>query len=132
MVSATIRRRRPFEMLAAFDVAVDTGSYINERMIKAGCESGVVLSLGAAMFEELNVQDGRVVEGNLDTYRVIRQNDTVLPMEIHVHMDGMSGHERFGEIGEPPVGAPPPALAHAIYKLTGTWIRQKPFSKTQI
>ena len=131
VVTAEVTRRGEI-YIPRVDVAVDTGSYINERMIKAGCESGVVLSLGAAMFEELNVQDGRVVEGNLDTYRVIRQNDTVLPMEIHVHMDGMSGHERFGEIGEPPVGAPPPALAHAIYKLTGTWIRQKPFSKTQI
>lgn len=131
IVTAEVSRRGEI-YIPRVDVAIDTGSYINDRMVKAACEGGTVLSLGAALFEEINVRDGAVVEGNLDTYRVMRQNDTALPAEIHVHLDGMSGHERFSEVGEPPVGAPPPALAHAVFRLTGTWLRSKPFSKITI
>jgi isoquinoline 1-oxidoreductase beta subunit len=73
-----------------------------------------------------------VVEGNLDTYRLLRQNDPALPQEIHVHFEGMSGHERFSEAGEPPMGPPPPALAHAIFKLTGKWLRSHPFDRVSL
>lgn len=76
------------------------------------------------------MSDGKIVEGNLDTYRVMRQNDTSLPGVLNVHFEGLSGHERFSEIGEPPVGPAPAALAHAVFKLTGIWMRQMPFSKT--
>ena len=114
------------------DLAFDTGGYINEGMVRAGMEGGTIIGLSSGMFEELNISDGKVVEGNLDTYRVMRQNDTTLPGVINVHFEGLSGHERFSEIGEPPVGPPPAALAHAVFKLTGTWMRQMPFSKIAI
>ncbi len=95
-------------------------------------EGGVILGLGSAMFEELNVSDSKIVEGNLDTYRVLRQNDTILPGAINARFEWLSGHERFSEIGKPPVGPPPAALAHAVFKLTGTWVCQMPFSKIAI
>ncbi len=131
VVTAEVTRRGEI-FIPRVDLTFDTGSIINETIVRAGMEGGVILGLGASMFEELNISDGKVVEGNLDTYRVIRQNDTVLPTEIHVHFEGLSGHERFSEIGEPPVGPPPAALAHAIFKLTGTWMRNMPFSKVAI
>lgn len=131
VVTAELSRRGEIR-IPRVDLAVDTGSYINAGLVRQMMEGGIVLSLGAAMHEEINVRDGRVVEGNLDTYSVIRQNDPLLPEEIHVHLDGMSMHERFSEAGEPPMGPPPPALAHAIYKLSGTWMRSHPFSKIDL
>jgi isoquinoline 1-oxidoreductase beta subunit len=98
-------------------------------MVIAQIEGGTILSLGSALYEELNVANGAIVEKNLDHYRVMRQSDPALPQEIHVHFGAMSGHERISEIGEPPMGPPPPALAHAIYRITGKWVREEPFSK---
>ena len=81
---------------------------------------------------EINIDKGRPVEGNLDTYRVMRQNDPSLPFEIHVHFEGNSGHERLSEAGEPPMGPPPPALAHAVYKVTGKWMTTMPFDRVDL
>lgn len=114
------------------DVAVDTGSVINYEGVRLMMEGGVVLAAGSALHEQLNIADGQVVEGNLDTYTVMRQNDPSLPTEIHVHFDGLSGHERHAEAGEPPMGPIPPAIAHAVFKLTGKWMRSHPFDKIDL
>jgi isoquinoline 1-oxidoreductase beta subunit len=131
IVTAEVTRRGQIA-IPRVDVAIDTGSYINQDAVRAMVEGGVTLSLGAAMHEEINVNRGQVVEGNLDNYRVMRQNDPALPQEIHVHFDGMSGHERFSVAGEPPMGPPPPALAHAVFRITGKWMRRHPFDRESL
>jgi isoquinoline 1-oxidoreductase beta subunit len=128
VVTAEVSRRGQI-YIPRVDVAFDCGSIINRDLVTLACESGVIMSLSAALHEEINIKDGAVVEGNYDHYRMYRQNDPALPEEIHVHFGGLSGHERFSEMGEPPMGPPPPALAHAIFRLTGTWMRSKPFNK---
>ncbi len=128
VVTAEVSRRGQI-YIPRIDVALDTGSYINKDMIQLMVEGGTVLTLSAALHEELHIDHGKVVEGNLDTYRVIRQNDPSLPEEIHVYFDGMSGVDRFSETGEPPMGPPPPALAHAVYKITGKWMTKMPFDQ---
>lgn len=131
VVTAEVGRRGDI-FIPRVDMAIDTGSAINLKLLRQACESGCITSIGSAMFEELNIADGKIVDGNLDSYKVIRQTDGVLPLEINVWFEGMSGHERMSEIGEPPVGAPAPALAHAVYRATGTWMRSMPFSKIQL
>lgn len=111
------------------DIAFDVGRYINERLLRAQLEGGVVMGLSAAYHEELNVNSGAIVEGNLDNYRLLRQNDPILPQEIHVHFGANSGHERFSEAGEPPMGPPPAALAHAYFRATRKWVTRQPFRK---
>jgi isoquinoline 1-oxidoreductase beta subunit len=131
VVTAEVSRRGEI-YIPRVDMAVDVGTYINKALLTAQLEGGVVLTLGAAMHEELNIDKGRVVEGNLDTYRIMRQNDQALPTEIHIHYEGNSGHERLSEAGEPPMGPPPPALAHAVFKLTGKWMNTMPFDKIDL
>jgi isoquinoline 1-oxidoreductase beta subunit len=76
--------------------------------------------------EELNIQDGRIVEGNFDQYPMMRLAD--LP-KIAVHFGGLTGHARFSEVGEPPVGPVGPAIANAIFRATGKRVRSTPFRK---
>jgi isoquinoline 1-oxidoreductase beta subunit len=128
VVTAEVTRRGNIA-IPRVDVAFDAGGFLNRDMVIAQIEGGTILSLGSALYEELNVANGAIVEKNLDHYRVMRQSDPALPQEIHVHFGAMSGHERISEIGEPPMGPPPPALAHAIYRITGKWVREEPFSK---
>ncbi|SFZ85300.1 isoquinoline 1-oxidoreductase, beta subunit [Devosia enhydra] len=131
VVTAEVSRRGDI-YIPRVDLAVDLGSLINEDAVRQMLEGGVVMTLGAAMHEEINLNNGRVVEGNLDSYRLARQNDPSLPLEIHVHFEGLSNGERFSEAGEPPMGPPPPALAHAVYKLTGQWLNRMPFGRQNL
>ncbi len=128
VVTAEVTRRGNL-YIPRVDFAFDTGSFINRDALVLQIEGGVIMSLSAMIHEEIHIKNGEVVEGNFDHYRMFRQNDPALPEEIHVHFGGLTGHERFSEIGEPPMGPSPPALAHAIYRITGKWLRNAPFDK---
>ena len=121
--------RRGNVAIPRVDVAFDLGSIINPDAVRAQMEGGVIMALSSSLHEELNVANGAIVEGNLDGYRAMRQADPLMPQEIHVHFGGNSGHDRFSEAGEPPMGPPPPAFVHAYFRATGKWITRKPFMK---
>ena len=108
------------------DIAFDCGSVINRDAVMAQLQGGLIFGLNMSLNEELNIQDGRIVEGNFDQYPMVRMAD--IP-KINVHFGGLTGHARFSEIGEPPVGPVGPAVANAIYQATGKRIRTMPFRK---
>lgn len=87
----------------------------------------MIFGANMSLNEELNVQNGRIVEGNFDRYPMLRMADT--PRALRVHFDAVSGHERHCEVGEPPVGPTGPAIANAIFRATGKRIRAMPFRK---
>jgi isoquinoline 1-oxidoreductase beta subunit len=49
-----------------------------------------------------------------------------------VHFGGLTGADRYSEVGEPPVGPVGPAVANAIYAATGKRIRTMPFRKADL
>src|SRR6267142_5928077 len=81
---------------------------------------------GTARHEEVNVKDGRMVEGNFDEYPILRTGDTP---QVNIHFGGLSGHDRFSELGEPPVGPVGPAVGNAIFRAIGKRIRSTPIRK---
>ncbi|MCP8940962.1 molybdopterin-dependent oxidoreductase [Alsobacter sp. SYSU M60028] len=121
--------RRGQVSIPRVDIAMDLGTVMNQEGVRAQMEGGVIMGLSAGLLEEININNGAVVEGNLDTYRVLRQNDPLLPQEIHVHFGGNTNHERLSEAGEPPMGPPPAAFAHAYFKATGKWLTRQPLTK---
>jgi len=109
------------------DLSFDCGQVLNRDVVLAQLQGGMIFGLNMSLNEELTVKDGRIVEGNFDQYPILRMSQT--PRDLHVHFGGLSGHERFTEIGEPPVGPIGPAIANAIYRATGKRIRTTPFRK---
>jgi len=109
------------------DLSFDCGQVLNRDAVLAQLQGGMIFGLNMSLNEELTVKDGRIVEGNFDQYPILRMSQT--PRDLHVHFGGLSGHERFTEIGEPPVGPIGPAIANAIYRATGKRIRTTPFRK---
>jgi isoquinoline 1-oxidoreductase beta subunit len=106
---------------------MDCGWYVNPDIIRAQVEGSIVMALGAATKQATHFKDGKAVEKNFDTYKMVRINDTP---EIEVHI--MDNEEKAGGVGEP--GLPPftPALTNAIFDLTGKRIRKLPFNLEEV
>ena len=87
-------------------------------------QGGALFGLNMCLNEGLSIENGRIVEGNFDQYPMLRLADVP---RVNVHLGGLTGHERFSEVGEPPVGPIGPAVANAIFRATGKRIRSMPF-----
>lgn len=103
--------------------AVDCGKYVNPDTIRAQMESGVVFGLSAALHGAITFKDGRVEQSNFHDYPLLRLGE--MP-EVEVHI--VESKEKSGGIGEP--GVPPiaPAVANAVFALTGKRIRKLPMT----
>ncbi len=101
--------------------AIDCGQYVNPDTIEAQVESAIVYGLSAALYGEITLEDGRVVQGNFNDYPVLRMPE--MPA-ITVHL--LDTGEAPGGIGEP--GTPPiaPAVTNALFALTGVRVRELP------
>src|SRR4029077_15404954 len=104
--------------------AVDCGQPVNVGQIEAQIQGGVVFRLSAALYGEITLAAGRVVQGNFDTYRLVRlpqppprggRLPEAPPVEVHIvpSTDPMGG---TGEPGVPPIA---PAVCNAIFAATG-------------
>ena len=102
-------------------VAVDCGMAVNPGNVAAQMESCVAFGLSAALHGRIRFKDGRVVESNYHDYRVLRLNEMPV-VEVHTLDSG----EKMGGIGE--TGVPPvaPAVANAVFALTGQRLRELP------
>jgi isoquinoline 1-oxidoreductase beta subunit len=101
--------------------AVDCGIAVNPESVRAQMESGIAFGLGAALYSTLTFREGRVQESNFHDYRVLRMHE--MP-QIEVHI--VPSREKSGGAGEP--GTPPiaPAVANAVFALTGQRLRELP------
>jgi len=101
--------------------AVDCGIAVNPQSIAAQMESCIAFGLGFTLHSKLTIKDGRVVQSNYHDYQVLRLNEMPV-VEVHI----LPSSEKPGGIGE--AGVPPtaPAVANAVYALTGQRLRELP------
>ncbi len=105
-------------------VAADVGIAIDPDNLKAQIMSGAVYGLSAAMNEEITFAGGVVEQSNFHDFDAMRiWQCPQMHIEILENNDEMSG---AGEISTP--GAAP-ALANAVFALTGKRIRTLPLSR---
>jgi isoquinoline 1-oxidoreductase beta subunit len=105
--------------------AVDCGHVVNPLTVAEQMESGIVYGLTAALYGQITIRDGRVVEGNFDTYDMVRLHN--MP-QVETHL-ALTGGAKWGGIGEPAVPPLAPAVCNAIFKITGKRIRSLPLQK---
>jgi isoquinoline 1-oxidoreductase beta subunit len=101
---------------------VDCGNVVNPTGAEKQVESGILFGLSAALFGKLTIENGKVLEDNLDTYEVIRMPE--MP-KIEIHW-ALSGGDIWGGLGEattPPVA---PSICNALYEITKRRIRSLP------
>jgi isoquinoline 1-oxidoreductase beta subunit len=101
--------------------AVHCGLAINPNLISQQIESAICFGLSAALYGEVTLADGRVEQSNFNDYPVLRVAE--MPrVEVHIvpSTDAPTG---IGEPGTPPIA---PAVANALYALTGVRARRLP------
>ena len=105
-------------------IAADVGTALDPGIIEAQLISGAVYGLSAAMGQEITFADGMVEQSNFHDYDAMRifqcPRFEVAILENYHKMGGV------GEIGTPPAA---PALANAVFALTGKRIRKLPLNK---
>jgi isoquinoline 1-oxidoreductase beta subunit len=104
--------------------AVDTGIAVNPDTIVAQLQGGLVFGLTAALYGEVVIAKGRVLQSNFNDYRMLRI-DQVPKIDVHVIKSG----EDPGGMGETGATAGPPALRNAIYAATGIALRRLPIDR---
>jgi isoquinoline 1-oxidoreductase subunit beta len=102
---------------------VDCGIGVNTDRIRSQFEGGAQFATSLAMTSAITFENGKVQQNNFDTYKVIRMPQA--PKKIHVHI--IPSREKPTGVGEPPVPPFIPALANAIYKLSGKRNYELPF-----
>jgi len=104
--------------------AVDCGQAVNTGQVEAQMQGGIVFGLSAALYGEITIDKGRVVQGNFDTYPVVRMPEAPA-VEVYI----VPSSDPQGGAGEP--GVPPiaPAVCNAIFAATGKRIRKLPIGK---
>jgi isoquinoline 1-oxidoreductase beta subunit len=102
---------------------VDCGQMVNPKIIESQIEGGILFGLSAALWGDIRIAAGRVLQSNFHNYRVLRSNE--IP-KIDVHL--LPGTELPGGIGEPAVALVAPAVCNAIFAATGTRLRSLPIA----
>ncbi len=103
--------------------ATDPGYAVNPDQIAAQVEGSFVYGLSALLTSEITVEKGRAVQGNFDTYQVMRLAEMPKVETVLVPSGGF-----WGGVGEPTIAVAAPAVLNAIFAATGKRIRTLPLS----
>ncbi|WP_376874064.1 molybdopterin cofactor-binding domain-containing protein [Albirhodobacter sp. R86504] len=103
-------------------IACDPGVALDPMIIEAQMTGAMVYGLSAAIYGEITLEDGAVIQQNFPDFEAVRMPNCP-PFEVVI----LSSGDTPTGVGEP--GTPPaaPALANAIFDLTGQRLRDLPF-----
>ena len=101
--------------------AADCGTVVNPDIVAQQMESAVIFALTAALYGRIDIHDGVVQQSNFPSYPMVG-----LAQAPQVETWLIASQRPPGGVGEP--GVPPiaPAVANALFKLTGQRQRALP------
>jgi isoquinoline 1-oxidoreductase beta subunit len=101
--------------------AVDCGLAVHPEGVRQQMESAIAFGLTAALYGEITLSEGRVQQSNFHDYPCLRMAE--MP-QVEVAIINSGEHpEGVGEPGTPPIA---PAVANAVFQLTGQRLRSLP------
>lgn len=108
-------------------IAFDAGTVVNPDRVHAQMEGAAIFGMSLALYGGITFREGAVEQSNFrDGGRVVRMSEA--PRALHVELvDSGAAPGGVGEPGVPPIA---PALANAVFALTGRRIRELPLVKS--
>ncbi len=103
-------------------LAVDAGTVVNPKHVKAQMQGGTLYGLSQALYGEISMDKGQVNQSNFPDYRVMRMDEAPKLFEVEI----IESNEAPAGIGEPATPLAAPALANAIFNASGHRIRRLP------
>ena len=107
--------------LERLTIAADCGLAVHPDQVVAQLEGGVVTGLIQTLRAKITLKNGRVEQSNFDSFPLPRHHE-VPPVQVELLQSG-GKPGGIGEVGVPLVA---PAVANAVFSLTGKRIRTTP------
>ncbi len=113
-------------------IAMDVGRALNPMAVEGQLQGGVAQGLGYSLMEELQLDKGKVMNGNFLDYKIFTFPD--MPEIESVIVETIDERGPFGAkgIGEPPLVGSAPAIANAVSDALGIRIRDLPITPERI
>ncbi len=115
--------------------ASDVGYPLNPKMCEQQIEGGVAMGIGSALWEEVALDKGKVLNPNLGNYKIVTSMNMPKKGNVKVflisapHKDGPYGAKGTGETQMTPTA---PAIANAIYNAVGVRIKDLPITRERV
>jgi isoquinoline 1-oxidoreductase beta subunit len=106
-------------------IAIDCGIAVNPDVIRAQMEGGAGYGLGAILRNEITFENGEVIQSNFPDYQPLRMTD--MPDVEVVIVASAEAPSGVGEPATPPTG---PAVANAIFAMTGQRLTHLPMTSS--
>ncbi len=103
-------------------LAVDAGTVVNPRHVRAQMEGGAIYGLSNALYGEITAENGAVVQNNFPSWRLMRMREAPRRFETQI----IESNAPPAGVGEPATPVAAPALTNAIYNAVGQRIRRLP------
>jgi len=107
--------------------AVDCGPVVNPDTLEAQMSGAITMGWSAALQEKVEFANGGVKSANYSDYHLLRMSEAP---EVEVHM--MESDAKIGGGGEPSLPPIAPAVANAVFAVTGARIRRLPMTPERV
>lgn len=121
VVEVAVRADGTISILGVW-LAVDAGTVINPRHVRAQMEGGTIYGLSNALYGAITAKNGAVVQDNFPSWRLLRMEEAPRDFEVAI----IPSDAPPGGVGEPATPPAAPALANAIFAATGHRLRTLP------
>ncbi|WP_394850305.1 molybdopterin-dependent oxidoreductase [Pendulispora brunnea] len=110
-------------------IVADPGTVVNMDRVRSQMEGAVVFSMSHALHGAITMRNGAVEQSNFRDYQLARIGE--VPRNVHV--DILTNNDALpGGVGEPGVPPVAPAIANAVFALTGKRIRELPLTRAGV
>lgn len=118
-----------------YAAAHDVGRALNPFYVEQQIEGGVIMGLGAALTEQLLVDQatGLPLNDNALDYKALTIKDVPEKIDV-VIVERPKEYGVYGAhgIGEPPMGPPGAVIVNAVYNALGVWVESLPVTREKI
>ena len=122
-VVARVARKDNGVVIEKLTCVADCGLAVSPGGVAEQLYGGLMWGLGHATADRIDIRHGQIEQKNFDTYRVMRMSD-MPEIEIQIVQGDVSKPGGVGELSSPSVA---PAVANAVFRLTGKRLRATPF-----